>query len=73
MRVQQGGEVNEIMALWQVIQLPIFPVPACIDGRPYGGGIKQISMDVFELSERREQVASRHGVEQVLAPWMATF
>jgi hypothetical protein len=71
-RVERGGEILEIKALWQdhwkIIQLPIFPVPACIDGRSYEHGIKLISQDVFELTERGNEIAARHGADRMLPP-----
>jgi hypothetical protein len=72
MRVERAGEIQEIAAVWQdhwkVIQLPIFRVPACVDGRSYERGIEQTSQDVIELSERGAEIAARHGVDRVLLP-----
>jgi HNH endonuclease len=72
MAVERSGQVEEISAVWQdhrkVIQLPIFPVPACIDQRAYVRGIEQTSMDVFDLGEKHEELAARLGVDRVLAP-----
>lgn len=51
---------------WKVIRLPIFPLPAAIDGRQYEGGIESHSMDQFELSERGDAVAKKHNVDNVL-------
>src|ERR1039458_9151362 len=53
---------------WKVIRLPIFPLPASIDGRPYAGGIECISMDIFELGERGEEIAKRHHADKVIPP-----
>lgn len=46
---------------WKVIQLPIFDLPAYIDGREFIAGIECVSMDTFELGERGEDIAKRHG------------
>jgi hypothetical protein len=71
MLIEKNGERQTIEALWQdqwkVIQLPIFPLPAHIDGRPYTSGIESTSMDQFELSEKGEEIAKRHGVDKVLS------
>lgn len=53
---------------WKVIRLPIFPIPAALDGRPFESGIESTSMDQFELSERAEDIAKRHGVDRVIFP-----
>lgn len=53
---------------WKVIQLPIFPLPASIDGRPYSSGIECTSMDVVELGERGEEIARRHDADKVFPP-----
>ena len=70
MFIESEGKIHKINALWQnqwkIIQLPIFKLPACIDGRPYTDGIECTSMDVFELSERGEEIASRHKAEKVI-------
>src|SRR5262249_20587746 len=72
MLVRKNGIIQTIMAPledhWKVIRLPIFPVPAWVDGRQYDHGIEQISMDQFELSERGEDIAKKHGVEEVVHP-----
>jgi len=72
MLVEKDGEIIKVEALWQdqwkVIQLPIFPTPAHIDDRPYANGIECISMDQFELSEKGEEIAQRHGADKVLLP-----
>lgn len=64
--------MREILALWQdqwkVIQLPIFKFPAYLDNRPYDGGIESVSMDVFQLTERGEEIAKKHGANRVLLP-----
>ena len=70
--VERAGRIEKVDAVWQdhwkVIQLPIFPLPACIDGRSYASGIECISMDVFELGERGEEIARRHHADKVLPP-----
>ena len=70
MFIEREGEVQRIHALWQdqwkVIQLPIFKPPAHVDGRRYTSGIECTSMDVFELTERGEEIAKRHGADRVL-------
>lgn len=70
MLIEKDGEIKTVKALWQdqwkVIQLPIFPIPAHIDGRSYTRGIEFISMDQFELSEKGEEIAKRHGADKVL-------
>jgi hypothetical protein len=72
MLIEKGGEIKTIWAMWQdqwkVIQLPIFPLPAYIDGRPYTSGIESTSMDQFELSEKGEEIAKKHQVDKVLLP-----
>lgn len=72
MLIEKDGEIKIIRAVWQdqwkVIQLPIFPLPAHFDGRAYTGGIESISMDQFELSEKGEEIAERHGADKVLLP-----
>src|SRR5262249_42567425 len=72
MLVRKNGIIHTIMAPlqehWKVIQLPIFPLPPWVDGRQYGHGIEQISMDKFELSERGEDIAKKHGVDEVVHP-----
>jgi hypothetical protein len=72
MRVERAGQIETINAVWQdhwkIIQLPIFPPPACIDCRPYVSGIECISMDTFELSEKGEDIAHRHNADKVLPP-----
>jgi hypothetical protein len=70
MLIEKDGEIKTIQATWQdqwkVIKLPIFPLPAHIDGRPYASGIESTSMDQFELSEKGEEIANRHGANKVL-------
>jgi len=48
MLIEKDGERITIQARWQdqwkVIQLPIFPLPAHIDGRSYTSGIDSTSM-----------------------------
>src|SRR5437660_6760894 len=70
MLIEKDGERKTIHAFWQdqwkVIQLPIFPLPAHIDGRSYTSGIESTSMDQFELSEKGEEIAKRHGADKVL-------
>jgi len=70
MLIEKGGGIKTIQASWQdqwkVIQLPIFPLPAHIDGRAYTSGIECTSMDQFELSEKGEEIAKRHGATRVL-------
>ena len=72
MLIENDGEIHTVLAGWQdqwkVIQLPIFPAPAHLDGRPYAGGIESTSMDQFELSEKGEDIAKRHGADKVLLP-----
>lgn len=72
MFVERVGQVERVDAVWQdqwkVIQLPIFPPPACLDGRPYTRGIECVSMDVFELGERGEEIAKKHLADRVLPP-----
>ena len=69
-RVERNGTIEEVEAVWQdqwkLIELPIFPVPAHIDGRPYGAGIEVISKDTFELLEEGVEVARRHGAERMV-------
>ncbi len=70
MLVERDGRIHKINALWKdqwkVIQLPIFKLPSCIDSRPYTDGIECTSMDVFELSERGQEIAARHGADRVI-------
>jgi hypothetical protein len=70
MLIEKDGEIKSVKALWQdqwkVIQLPIFPIPAHIDGRSYTRGIECTSMDQFELSEKGEEIAKRHEADKVL-------
>jgi hypothetical protein len=72
MFVERAGRIERVDAVWQdhwkVIRLPIFPYPACIDGRPYESGIECTSMDIFELSERGDAIAKRHQADRVLPP-----
>jgi hypothetical protein len=72
MLIEKDGEIKTVRAAWQdqwkVIQLPIFPLPAHIDGRPYTSGIESTSMDQFELSEKAEEIARGHGADKVLLP-----
>jgi hypothetical protein len=72
MFVERSGRIERVDALWQdhwkVIQLPIFPPPAWVDGRTYTGGIECTSMDVFELGERANEIAQRHQADRVLPP-----
>lgn len=72
MLIEKDGEIITIRAMWQdqwkVIQLPIFPLPAHIDHRPYTSGIESTSMDQFELSEKGEEVAKKHGADKVILP-----
>jgi hypothetical protein len=72
MLVERRGQVQRVDVVWQdhwkVIQLPIFPLPASIDGRPYKSGIEVASMDVFELGERGEEIAKRHNADKVIPP-----
>jgi hypothetical protein len=72
MFVERAGRVERVDAVWQdhwkIIQLPIFPPPAFIDGRPYTSGIKSTSMDIFELGERGEEIAKKHHADRVLPP-----
>ncbi len=72
MLIEKDGEIKTIWAGWQdqwkVIQLPLFPLPAHIDGRHYTSGIESTSMDQFELSEKGEEIAKRHGADKVLLP-----
>jgi hypothetical protein len=51
---------------WKVIRLPIFPLPAAIDNHPYDDGIESTSFDQFELSEKAEDIAKKHGVDRVV-------
>jgi hypothetical protein len=70
MLVDKEGKIETIQASWQeqwkVIQLPIFAMPAHIDGRSYTSGIESVSMDQFELSEKGDEIARKHGAEKVL-------
>jgi hypothetical protein len=72
MLVERAGQIEKVNSVWQdhwkVIRLPIFPLPASIDGRPYAGGIECISMDIFELGERGEEIAKRHHADKVIPP-----
>lgn len=72
MLIEKDRKIQTIQAEWQdqwkVIQLPIFPAPAHIDGRLYTSGIESTSMDQFELSEKGEEIAKRHGADKVLLP-----
>jgi hypothetical protein len=72
MFVERAGQIERVDAVWQdhwkVIRLPIFPLPACIDGRPYTSGIECTSMDIFELSERGDEIAKKHNADSVLPP-----
>jgi hypothetical protein len=72
MLVERQGQIERVDAVWQdhwkVIRLPIFPLPASIDGRRYVSGIECTSMDVFELGERWEEIAKRHRADKVLPP-----
>jgi hypothetical protein len=69
-RVERNGAIEDVEAVWQdqwkLIELPIFPTPAHIDGRSYGAGIEVISKDTFELIERGVEVARRHGAEKMV-------
>jgi len=72
MLVERAGQIEKVDAVWQdhwkVIQLPIFPLPVSIDGRPYASGIECTSMDIFELGERGEEIAKRHQADRVIPP-----
>lgn len=72
MLIEQNGSIKQINVTWEhhwkVIRLPIFPVPACIDGRPYTSGIQSTSMDVFELHERADDIAKKHGADRIVPP-----
>jgi hypothetical protein len=72
MFVERAGRIERVDALWQdhwkVIQLPIFPPPAWVDGRAYSGGIECTSMDVLELGERANEIAQRQQADRVLPP-----
>lgn len=72
MLVERAGQIERVDAAWQdhwkLIRLPIFPPPACIDSRPYTRGIECISMDMFELAERGEEIAKRHNADRILPP-----
>src|SRR2546426_5003341 len=72
MLIEKDGEIKTVKVAWQdqwkVIQLPTFPPPAHIDGRRYTSGIESTSMDQFELSEKAEDIAKRHGADKVLLP-----
>ena len=48
-----------------MIELPIFPVPAHIDGWSYGAGIGVISKDTFELLERGVEVSRPEILSQI--------
>ena len=69
-RIERKGKIEKVEALWQdqwkIVELPIFPVPAHIDGQPYSAGIEMISKDTFELLERGEDVARRYGAERMV-------
>lgn len=70
MFVEQNGRIQRIEVTWEhqwkVIRLPIFPPPAYIDERSYVCGIEAISMDVFELNERAENVARKLEVDRIV-------
>lgn len=70
MLIEKDGEIKTIRAVWQdqwkIIQLPIFPIPAHIDGRSYTSGIESTSMDQIELLEKGEEIAKRHGADKIL-------
>ncbi|HEY6333960.1 MAG TPA: hypothetical protein VI756_31880 [Blastocatellia bacterium] len=70
MFIEKNGSLEKVLAFWQdqwkVIHLPIFPIPAYIDGRAYHGGIDQVSMDQFELSERVHDIAKRHSADRIV-------
>jgi hypothetical protein len=52
----------------KIIELPIFKLPAILDGRDFMGDIECISKDQFVLVEQREDLAKRLGVDEVCAP-----
>jgi hypothetical protein len=70
MFIERGGNVEEIEVgwedQWKAIPLPIFKKPAYLEGRAYTGGIEEESRDLFELDERGDEVAQRHGADRVL-------
>jgi len=72
MLIERQGQIERVDAVWQdhwkVIRLPIFPLPASIDGRTHASGVECTSMDVFELGERGEEIARRHHADRVLPP-----
>jgi hypothetical protein len=51
----------------KTIELPIFKVPAALDGRS-DDRIECISQDQFDLVERRTELANRLGVDEVCSP-----
>jgi hypothetical protein len=70
MLIEKDGQIQTVNALWQdqwkVIRLPIFPLPAYIDGRAYSSGIESHSMDVIELGEKACAVAAKHGAQRLV-------
>lgn len=52
----------------KIIELPIFPPPAELDGRSLSGKIAYVSKDQIVLTESREQLAKRLGVDEVCPP-----
>jgi hypothetical protein len=52
----------------KIIELPIFKLPAILDGRPITDNIECISKDEFVLVEQKADLAKRLGVDDVCAP-----
>jgi hypothetical protein len=52
----------------KIIELPIFKIPAILDGRAFPDDIECISKDQFVLVEQREDLAKRLGVDEVCLP-----
>jgi hypothetical protein len=52
----------------KIIELPIFKIPAALDGRAFPDNIECISKDQIVLVEQREDLAKRIGVDEVCPP-----
>ena len=70
MLVERNGTIERVQLRWQdhwkVIPLPIFRKPVYLERRAYEGGIEAVSMDLFELGERNEQIAIKQDAQRVL-------
>lgn len=70
MLVERDGQIEKVELRWQdhwkVIPLPIFKKPAHLEDRSYSAGIEAISMDLFELGEKNEEVAIKQNADRVL-------